>query len=202
MKPLEMRVLNKSKVKPFMIQVLDGLVQNDPINPKPKFVVNNKNRAMMNNLLDYLCRIEGVYGLFNGILLHGGVGNGKTRLLECVQAVMREFWHKEMEIFTAVYIRNNYYADHEGEGYSLKYKLHNYKFIAINDIGMEAKYSSGSNIIQEILFDRFEKRLITHGTTNLSKSEFFKKYADSHGRMVDRYKTLFNYVKLDGQSFR
>jgi len=185
-----------------MTQTLNELVRADPFNPQPEFIVDDNNRDMLNNLMYYLSRKEGSLNLNMGIIFSGGVGNGKTRMIECIQAVMEEFWMKKLCVFNATYIRDNYYETNNDDNYSLKHKLHTYRFIAINDIGMEKNYSSGVNIIQNILFDRYEKRLITHGTTNLSPKEFFKRYADDKGRMVDRYNTMFNYVQAKGGSKR
>ena len=185
-----------------MIEVLNELVRADLVNPQPEYVINDINRQVLTDILMYLSRLQGNLHLHKGILLQGNVGNGKTRLIECIRAIMQEYWRKELCTFTATYIRDNYYKDAEIDGYSLSYKLHNYRFIAINDIGMERNYSTGGNIIQSILFDRFEKRFITHGTTNLTTSEFYKRYSDNKGRMMDRYESMFNYVNLIGGSFR
>ncbi len=157
---------------------------------------------MLGLVKNYLARVNGGLHLSKGIIFLGDKGTGKTLMIECLRRSIDELWGRVLTIFNATYITKNYYSKESHDHYSLSYQLHFYKFIAINDLGMDREFASGSNIVQEILFDRFEKRLFTFGSTNLNKTELFAKYDDDKSRMADRYEQMFNYITLTGDSFR
>lgn len=184
-----------------MIIALNHLVQVDGLNKRDTFLVTDRNRGMLTDVKHYLAHVEGNLDLNKGILFSGSVGTGKTLMVECIKLCMMELWGKVLTVMTAPYIKLNFY-EKEVDQVSIPRQVFNYKYLAINDIGKEKDYASGENIIQNILFDRYEKRLFTFGTTNLSKKEFFTRYADDKDRMKDRYKTMFNYIELNGKSLR
>lgn len=188
-------------IKNLISETMINLCKKDPVNPT-EFKVTDLNREALNWLYNYLANNLSRVEMNQGVMLMGSVGSGKTRLIECLQECMRILWNKELSVFTSLQIKEGYYAENETDDYSLKYKLHHYRFIAINDIGLEMKYKTGNDIIQTILFERYEKRLITHCTTNLNMLDIFKRYDDKYSRMTDRFNTMFKYIEMNDKSFR
>ena len=192
-------------VKKSMLTHLNRIVIEDQNNSLKKFKVTPENKPILQNIHKYLCRVDGPYDPRKGILFYGSVGSGKTLFLDMIKACLLDLWVKELTLFTAQYIKNRFYENEkEIEGYSMGYMVQNYRFLGINDIGLEAKTHSGDEIIRNVIYERYERKLMTFGTMNLTIQEFGKRYEfnDNVGRMADRFKHLFNYVKLTGDSFR
>lgn len=185
-----------------MLFHLHSLVSEDPANEKTRFVVNDENREVLKDLKFYLAKQPGKLDYRKGILFHGKVGNGKTLVLEMMKRCISDMWGKNLIIFTAPFIKLQLYnKDREPQ---MSYETSIYKFLGINDIGLETMTGSGDEIIRNIIYERFEGRLHTFGTTNLDMKQFSERYEypDGVGRMTDRFKHLFNYVSLTGKSFR
>jgi DNA replication protein DnaC len=162
-----------------------------------EFKVTPDNREALNQIHRYLMKPSK-----RGLLLNGSVGNGKSVMMEAFRRCMRYIYRIGLMEFNAPYIRNNYYQESTGDHYTLSQKLHFYRYLVINDLGFERPYGSGEDIIQTILFDRFEGGLVTHGTTNLIRGEFIARYNDDKNRMADRFKIMFEFVEVKGESYR
>lgn len=165
---------------------------------QPVMVVNENNRESLNAIHKYLCYPKGN----TGIILWGPAGTGKSITMEAFKRCMREIWKKGLVEYNAPYIRANYYKDSGPDHYTTAYKVHLFRHLIINDMGFERPYSSGEDIIQTIMFDRFERGFTTHGTTNLNQEEFFQRYNDDKNRMLDRFKLMFQFIEVKGESFR
>ena len=186
-----------------MLYYLHCLVINDPSNERDKFEVTDENRQTLTDLKHYLARVPGKLDYRKGIIFSGSVGTGKTMILEMLKSCITDLWGKQLEIFTAPYIKQQFYVDNDGH-VNMSWKAQNYPYLGINDIGLELATGSGDEIIRTVLYERFEKRFYTFGTTNLSFDQMYKRYEyhDEVGRMADRFKHLSNYVNLTGESFR
>jgi len=186
-----------------MLFHLHSIVAEDPASNKTAFLVTDQNRQTLSDLKFYLARVNGNLDTRKGIMFNGSVGTGKTLILEMLRRCILDLWGKQLSIHTAPYIKQQFYND-PIDGYSMSYMVQNYRYLGINDIGLEQTTMKGDEIIRNIIYERFEKRLFTFGTMNLELPEFFKRYeyADDVGRMTDRFKHLFNYVSLNGNSFR
>jgi DNA replication protein DnaC len=186
-----------------MLKALNYLVAVDRLNKNDKFVITDNNRQMLTDVKNWLARKDGNLDPAKGILFLGEKGTGKTLMIDCITMCLYSFFGYVLTKYNAPYITKNYYAKSDfNDNYPLDYQVHYYRFLAINDIGLERDYRDGSNMIQDILFDRFENRKYTFGTTNLTQAEFYARYDDDKNRMADRYSQMFNYVTLNGDSFR
>jgi len=161
-------------------------------------IINDDNRDALNAVHKYLCCPTRQ----TGIMLYGPVGTGKSVIMQAFRKCMRVIWQKGLVEYNAPYIRANYYKEQGEDFYSVSYKLHLFKHLVINDIGFERPYSSGEDIIQTVMFDRFERGYTTHGTTNLKPEEFITRYNDDKDRMMDRFRIMFQFVEIKGESFR
>lgn len=145
--------------------------------------------------------------LTKGILLVGNVGTGKTLICEIIKAMFAECITnlgngKIMEIYDATSIADAY-ADDSAACKDIRYKLHNYGIICIDDIGTEKavvkSYGTEKLPLQDVLASRYRNRKLTFATSNLSPSEIKDKYDE---RIGDRCKQMFNVIVLDGKSRR
>jgi len=161
-------------------------------------IINEDNRDALNAIHKYLC----CPNRQTGIMLYGPVGTGKSVIMQAFRKCMRHIWQKGLVEYNAPFIRANYYKEQSGDYYTVAYKIHLFKHLVINDIGFERPYSSGEDIIQTVMFDRFERGYTTHGTTNLTPEEFINRYNDDKDRMMDRFKIMFQFIEIKGESFR
>jgi DNA replication protein DnaC len=190
------------EAKRIMLYHLHSLVIEDHANSQTKFKVTDENKQILTDLKMYLAKQPGNLDTRKGIIFMGSVGSGKSMILEMIRRCMADLWHKELSIYTAPYIKDQYYKESETE--TISWIVQNYRFLGINDIGLELATKGGDELLRNVLYERFEKRLFTFITTNLTLSQFYKRYEypDNVGRMGDRFQHMFNYVKLSGASFR
>jgi|GEM_PF-4291028 len=176
---------------------LTDIILEDPFSQFKELVLTEYNVPVLNEIRDYLLEIPK-----QGLLLSGPVGTGKTLFTRCVCRSMYTLYNKRIPEFNAPFIRDNYYKDENTETYSIRYKLHAFRYVAIQDLGLEQTYSTGANIIQNILYDRFERGFITLCTTNLPPVELVTRYNDSYNRIADRFLAMFRVIEVKGESFR
>lgn len=144
------------------------------------------------------------YSFEKGLLVLGSVGTGKTQAFN----VFREISRGSNNFFDVVSTRH-IIRDYTVEGASVlsKYGRDSKRVIYFDDLGLEevnAKmYGNNANVMSEILMDRYEnfKRYgtKTFASSNLNATQFEEIYGV---RMRDRFKEMFNVVKVTGESFR
>lgn len=139
-----------------------------------------------------------------GIMLIGGLGNGKTTLM---RALKRAMFHVnrdrsgDFQLEWQMIVRN---ARDVGEGDSF------HKCLGIDDLGTEPleKMSYGNIIMPttDVLYHRYEKRLFTIVTTNLALQQndsgvptLRQRYGD---RLADRFNEMFHIIRFYNQSYR
>lgn len=170
-----------------------------------KFKVDDNNKVILWDLCLYFtederCRLD----TKKGILLWGSVGCGKTTLMNFLR-------FNQSNSFAVISVRkiSNEYVQH-GVGSIAKYKVllpstdHNATFgqkeigICFDDLGTEVDkkhFGNESNVMAEIILDRYDKHNILHGkthiTTNLSADEIGERYGD---RVASRCKEMFNIL--------
>jgi DNA replication protein DnaC len=184
-----------SDIKRVMLYYLNEVIGETGI---ADLVIDANNRDALNAIHKYLLYPESI----KGIMLYGPVGTGKSILIKTLQRCVKHIYNKGVIEFNAPYLRSNYYQDAPEEKFTVAYKVHLFRQIIINDIGFERPYSSGEDILQTIMFDRFEQGKVTHGTTNLTPNEFIDRYNDDKNRMMDRFKLMFQFIEVKGNSFR
>ena len=189
-----------------------------------KFIVDDNNRDVLRFLLYYFnnCPLaEEVfpgrgYKLHKSILIQGGVGVGKTLLMQIFSEYLqrtnnpRFFWNLSVTQMVNYYtIHNNLdrftYNEEECRGFKC-----NPQNVCLNDIGIQDRsffVMDTGLLTDEFLHARNEiwtqYGKFAHLTTNLDNNELQKRFKrnDGFGRLVDRFKT-YNVIPLMGKSRR
>ncbi|MCM1318768.1 MAG: hypothetical protein NC217_00065 [Muribaculaceae bacterium] len=190
-----------------------------------EFVIDDNNKSVVRFLLYYFnnCRLaEQVfpgrgYKLHKNIMLKGGLGVGKTMMMQCFSEYLRRinsprFFHNlsVTQMVNYYTIHNNFdrYTFYEEESKGFMPKPEN---VCLNDVGLnDDKVFFGmktSVLTDEFLLARndvwsgWDK--FAHITTNLDEEALIARFTqgDKYGRLVDRFKT-YNVIELTGESRR
>lgn len=189
-----------------------------------QFVIDDNNRQVLRFLLYYfngspLCEEvfpDAGYKMHKNLLLMGGVGVGKTLLMQIFSEYLRligspRYFHNlsVTQMVNYYTINNNLdrftYFEEESRGFLCKPEN-----VCLNDIGIQDKTFYGMNtalLTDEFLHARNEIWTqfgkFAHLTTNLDKDQLIARFNlhDKHHRLVDRFKT-YNVIPLTGGSRR
>ena len=193
-----------------------------------EFVIDDNNRKIIRFLMLYFNGSRSCeevfpdrgYKLHKNILLQGGVGVGKTMLMQIFSEYLKRIDSPRQFHNVSVTQMVNYYSVHndiDGFLYNIKggrgYQgsPHN---LCLNDIGVDNRPFYGidtDTIIHDFLHARNEiwsnpaefDRKFAHLTTNLDNDKLKAKFGqkDSYGRIIDRFKT-YNVIPMTGESRR
>ena len=189
-----------------------------------RFVVDEHNRQVLRFLLYYfngcpLCEEvfpERGYKMHKNLLLQGGVGVGKTLIMQIFSEYLRRIQSPRFFYNLSVTQMVNYYTIHnnldrftyhEEESIGFQCKPEN---VCLNDIGIQDKTFFGMDtglLTDEFLHARNEIWTqfgkCAHLTTNLDNAALEKRFKknDNHCRLVDRLKT-YNIIPITGNSRR
>lgn len=147
--------------------------------------------------------------LTKGILLMGPTGAGKTLAMK-IMSIYRTIDDTRYVLNNKAY-RMNYEVvevtkivnDFIDKSYdSLKIYMSRY-VICLDDLGSENEivrvFGNSIDVIGTILAERYSKRLLTFGTTNLPLTILEEKYDD---RIISRMYSLFNFIEMKDKDHR
>lgn len=181
---------------------------------EPLFTVDERNKAVLSAIYNWVWGRQGVLDPSKGLLLWGDLGVGKSVLLRGLQKYEGKinrmcFGYNNSKLgfkFTSATEIALLYAEKGMDGISRFTDRERMGDLAIDEVGKEptdAKhYGTGINVIQIILQLRYEVRreFITHMTTNLDpNTQFSGIYGDY---IADRVKELFNVIEIKGETRR
>lgn len=189
-----------------------------------QFVIDDNNRSVIRFLLYYFngCPLaEEVfpgrgYKLHKNIMLQGGVGVGKTMLMQVFSEYLMRIRSPRFFYNLSVTQMVNYYTLHNNLDRFTFNEEENRGFqctpvnICLNDIGIQDKTFFGMDtglLTDEFLHARNEiwtqYGKCAHLTTNLDDKALRKRFErnDGFGRLVDRFKT-YNIIPIAGVSRR
>lgn len=190
-----------------------------------EFVIDDDNRLVIRFLLYYFnnCSLaEGVfpgrgYKLHKNIMLQGGLGVGKTMIMQCFSEYLKRinsprFFHNlsVTQMVNYYTIHNNFdrYTFYEEDSKGFMPKPEN---VCLNDVGLnddKVFYGMNTSVLTDDFllarndiwagWDKF-----AHITTNLDEKALIARFTkgDRYGRLVDRFKT-YNVIPISGKSRR
>ncbi len=139
-----------------------------------------------------------------GLILYGGVGNGKTTLARSICELISilfkkdEWTGKGVVKITALEL-SKIMLD-SPDRYN---KIKDCELLFIDDIGIEpASVKSWGNEcspVTELIYSRYDKQLFTLATSNLNDAELKDRYGI---RISDRFNEMFEKVYFTGKSYR
>lgn len=145
-----------------------------------------------------------------GLLVMGGCGVGKTAYFKIFESVFSKDPQNRFKYYGAKELVRNYELCQTPLDKDYFFKDFTRKNIFLDDIGSEKEASNFGkvDIIQEVLYLRYEKKLKVYASCNYSSSdmsaeetlkELGKKYGE---RIYDRFFELFNIIEFNGRSYR
>ena len=139
-----------------------------------------------------------------GLLLYGGVGNGKTTLAKAICKTIGILYdsaysteRKGVCRISALEVAK---CASDPESFT---RLRNQEMLFIDDIGTEpASIRSWGNVISpvtELLYSRYDRQLFTLITSNLNDKELEEQYGL---RIADRMREMFDKLYYENRSYR
>lgn len=190
-----------------------------------EFIVDEHNEKVIRFLLYYFnnCKLaedvfpERGYKLHKNIMLQGGLGVGKTMIMQCFSEYLKRINSPRFFHNLSVTQMVNYYTIHNNFDRYTFYEENSVGFmpkpenVCLNDVGLnDDKVFYGMNtavLTDDFLLARndiwagWDK--FAHITTNLDEKALIKRFTkgDKYGRLVDRFKT-YNVIPITGSSRR
>lgn len=137
-----------------------------------------------------------------GIAIVGNYGVGKSTLIKCIKQMPKDCGLYLHNGYTHYLDASQFATDYQESGIEVFDRWKNKEVLFIDDVGEEPQvkyYGNGYPIIAQLLKYRYEKRLITHITSNKSPAELGTLYGEG---VKDRLKEMFNFFWWGGQSKR
>ena len=156
-----------------------------------------------------------------GLILYGGVGNGKTTmaksLFRVVQKLRGQFGHyvevnawklEQVDFYGTIALRDKYTPLYWLDAISLTIpdKIQaatNAAYLFIDDLGYEPtemnNYGTKFDAMAMIIAERYRKNIPTIVTSNLDDTQFVARYGEA---IADRLRGGYNHISFTEQSYR
>ncbi len=143
-----------------------------------------------------------------GIMLMGGTGTGKTTMARAMQDVLNALAMRGMipgmtPLSDGLRLVHAKDVMRDGQADRLFTLLCDEPLLALDDLGCEPTeklvFGNASTPVTDLLEHRYERRLFTVATTNLTASDIRQKYG---ARVADRCREMFTRITFNGNSYR
>lgn len=174
-----------------------------------QFTVDWENEEIVRNLCQYFTETAGALNLDKGLLLVGGVGIGKSTLMN----FFRRNQKASYRMISCREIESDFSSEGERSVKNCSYNLqiavnsdpfgHQELGYCFDDLGTEANakhYGKEKNVMAEIILNRYDNHLpyhFTHITTNLTAEDLKLQYGT---RVTDRMREMFNIITFPTNS--
>lgn len=170
-----------------------------------EFIVREDNRSKLTDILRYFTGNEGL-DLSKGIYLYGTFGCGKTALMASVRKFIAEYFPFNPNGYLSVSLEK-IIEHYKSEGNVLKfgYSINdNPIHLCIDEFGKEmdekiygTKADSVIHNLFMIRYELFQQGKLTHVTSNFSPDKL-----NIEPIIKDRMAEMFNFIEINGGSFR
>lgn len=189
-----------------IVYLLDKACADDIASRGGELQKTEEYKLQVTKMAELLCLSHRTFGM----LLRGGIGNGKSTLLRALSMLSSNlalhgfdvYEHAKFVYKTAIQVFDMYANDHEGYN-ELKTVTH----LIIDEVGVEPAelnfFGSQVQPIKELLYARYDEFKYTVLGTNLSMKGLAEKYDDQ--RLTDRLKEMYpqeRWIVFTAQTFR
>ena len=142
-----------------------------------------------------------------GLLLYGGIGNGKTTMANAIADVIRIVYYDSSSMERSKSVSSISALDvarmaQEDTAQALR-SLAEREIVHIDDVGTEPAsvkvWGNEVSPIVELIYRRYDRLLCTIITSNLDDAEILKRYGP---RVSDRLHETFDFLAYDNKSYR
>lgn len=174
------------------------------------FILTDEIKPVYQKLIQYFHGDPDFDGdLTRGVMILGPTGTGKTLAMK-IMSIYRTIDDTKFILNDKIY-RMNYeivevnkmIADFTDNAYD-GIKMYTSRYVlCMDDIGTETEqvkyFGNVLDVISYVIAERYAKRLLTFGTTNMTLMDLEDKYDD---RIISRMFSMFNYITMKAQDFR
>ena len=185
----------------------------------PKFKLIDEFKPIYAELFYYFTgNPKSKYDLNKGIALIGTYGIGKTTVFRIFHEFIKQTWRFCPNLFIVSSVEDlsaelnqkswlneklTYYIHENSVGYNEKKPKH----VLINEFGYQYKIKNFGTDVNELIeawlmkrYDIFQEyKKLTHITSNFGMKDLESNF---HPKIIDRFKEMFNFIPLEGKSFR
>jgi DNA replication protein DnaC len=191
------KVCRKKEVRKLdpvqLLHIASNMICNDAGINIGDFIQQQAEFEIYQILAEYFSDAEyPIYDLSKGILLHGNIGCGKTSAMNAFRMIA----NKTFPLISTTRIANEYQKD----GMEAVEKYMNLSVVCFDDLGIEPTskhYGDAKNVMGDIILGRYERRLKTHFTTNLT-ADMIESYYGS--RVRSRLREMVNLIEFPAGS--
>ncbi|MBQ3690160.1 MAG: replication protein [Bacteroidales bacterium] len=159
-----------------------------------------KDEIMLNTNINKICSWFQQTNRRPWLRIAGYIGNGKSTMLKAVKNWFDKTHQRQMMTF---YTANDLVKLAVSDPETFNNVIHRHKWLIIDDLGTEPNevvvYGNKMQPVREMFYARYDKKLVTIFTTNLSDAAFSDYYGE---RIADRCNEMQQKIIFSQTSYR